>query len=1254
MAEVDCRSLRILVDLQACQTHASANRGVGRYSKALFESLNSAAGERRLFGLVSAEHSVFPEFNGLTQTRMLIAPSLPDWQTKLDFRGGDRDSIDALLHSAVAAVVAPDIVHVSNIFEGIGERVAIPDPINRPAGQVHSATLFDLIPLRFKDLYFESADYTGWYYHRLKYLQQADLLLSISESSRRDAIELLGLDPAKIVTIHGGIASCFKPVLDRDAVRAHLRCKYALGRPGIVLYVGGDDYRKNLAGAIAGFAALPAEIRKTQQLVVVCALEEQRKKALQLIAENAGLTREDVCFPGFIPEDDLVAFYSACDVFFYPSLYEGLGLPVLEAMACGAAVICAGNSSLPEVAPTRNALFDAARPESIAERLRQVIENRAFADDLRVAGVARAKEFTWQKTAARALEAFDEALARKRRTGALAASQGWLPKPRLAVLGPLPPCRSGVADYSAQFLPYLAAHFDVDLYVNGYTVSDERLNAAFRIFDASDFRNHAASYDAILYEFGNSEFHAHMVPLLAEYPGVVGLHDVFLSGLMGYLAFDLGEPARFGREMLYSHGGQARRLLAPIEAHPDSVRTAIVELPCTKSVLDNAIGIIGHSTFILDATRKFYPQGWLAPFRVIPQMVVPPEIPETGIRGRILGIDSGDFVVATFGHITWTKLGDLLLRAFLESVLAQNANCHLVFVGELPGDEFGATLKTLIENSPCRSRIRITGFLSEDQYRKILRRADVAVQLRTSAREGASKAVLDCLAAAVPTIVYDVGCFSEFPDEVVIKLSPDGDGKSLTRELEKLWADPDRRRRTAGRGPQYVREQHDPERCAAQYAAAIHEFMARDLARKASSYAPRLAPHLVALADPVNGARLAADYLDSRPAPGFARARLFVDVSYIAQVDHKTGIQRVVKEIVHSTYCSRCPGIEAVAVERIGDRMVPALNWLKQQRLLLPHEIAVGKADPIEFSPGDHLLMLDSSWDRFEQFDPIFAAARAARATVTTVVYDLLPVTLPSGNFVEGGREWFERWLRRAITVSDGLVCISRSVADDVIRYIGTNDLGRPGLKVGWWRLGSTPSVTADLPPDRSIRQAATSPFALMVGTIEPRKNHALALDAFERLWADGSDVNLVIAGRPGWLIDDVLERLRTHPLRNTRLFFFEQASDHGVHFLYRHAVALLMISRGEGFGLPLVEAARWGTPVICSDLPVFREVAEDHAIYVDVGSLQALTGDLSTALQRVEDGTFPRSSDMQLLSWEDSADALLRIVHGQDWYWTR
>ena len=120
----------------------------------------------------------------------------------------------------------------------------------------------------------------------------------------------------------------------------------------------------------------------------------------------------------------------------------------------------------------------------------------------------------------------------------------------------------------------------------------------------------------------------------------------------------------------------------------------------------------------------------------------------------------------------------------------------------------------------------------------------------------------------------------------------------------------------------------------------------------------------------------------------------------------------------------------------------------------------------------------------------------------------------------------------------------------------------------------------------------------LTVGTLEPRKGHLQTLAAFELLWAQQIDVNLVIVGKKGWMVDALAERINNHVELGKRLFWLDGISDEYLENIYKASACLVSASEGEGFGLPLIEAAKQGIPILARDLPVFREVAGEHAFY--------------------------------------------------------
>ena len=1257
MPEFGLGSLRILFDLQSCQTPGSAHRGVGRYSSWLFEEVASIAEQREVFALTSTSlaHEYVPQ--NISSARVLDTGALPDWHSKRSYEGGDRDALDGFALASLCQGIKPDIIHISHPFEGFAERVGVFDPSLRVEGQVISATLYDLIPLLYQQHYFENPQFHRWYSMKLAWLRKADLLFAISESTRQDAIRLLGIEPWRIVTIHGGISEHFIPPVNIEQARNRLLLRFPL-REKTILYTGGDDHRKNIKGAIRAFSKLGPKLRANTQLVIVCSMLPEREQMYLNVAHDNGLKKNDILITGFVDEQDLIDFYGICDLFIFPSLYEGLGLPVLEAMACGAPVIGGNNSSIRELIVREDALFDALDDDAITNRMTQVLQDMTFADNLRSYGLQRSSEFNWQHTAELALAAFDDAVSRARHSGVQCAISGWLPRKRLAILSPLPPCRSGIADYNAQFLPFLARHFEIDLFVEGRVVSDDILNSQFRIFDVKDFEKVAAVYCMILYEFGNSEFHAHMIPLLEKFPGVVGLHDAYLSGLFGYIDFSMGDAGSYSKEMLVSHGPSARRYFAPVQACIEPISGTMINLPCTKGVLDKALGVISHSVFNLELARAHYPQGWQAPYRIIPQMVViPAQITEkehNSIRAK-LGFKPDDFIVATFGHIAWTKWGDRLLEAFLMSVLHDQQNAHLVFVGTLATDNFGQNLSKSIRKADLGQRIRITGYQSSEDYIKYLQVSDLAVQLRTKSRGGTPKSVLDCLAYGTPVIVNNDASYTDYPEDVVIKLDSVPEIAAISEKIDFFYLNPNQLIEYVEHGRQYVVKWHDPTRAAAAYAAALHEFTEREKVCQVNLWVDTLAPLIAGSQDPASDAEQAAHWLTSVARPSWKRRHLYIDVSHIVQIDHKTGIQRVVKEIVRALYTSRVSGFEPIAVQLKDGDLFEVCSWLDAQGLLVPNEHPPPCSSRIKFVRGDVLLMLDSSWKDYKEFHGIFNRARHSHVPVITTIYDLLPITLPCGNFVEGGREWFENWFRDAVDSSDGLLCISQSTANDVITYVEKHCPEKQSLKVGYWHLGSnfkeSDSVGRN---DASINDVKQSPYLLVVGTIEPRKSHALILDAMEILWEQGIELNLCIAGKEGWMVDELMVRIRTHKWEGKHLFFIEQPTDSEVSSLYRAATGLIFLSSGEGFGLPLIEAAHYGIPIICSDIPVFKEVAGEFATYVSLGDAKSVSKDIIKWWELSRLGMLPDSRNIPKLNWEESAEELLKVVLEDNWFWRK
>ncbi len=822
-------------------------------------------------------------------------------------------------------------------------------------------------------------------------------------------------------------------------------------------------------------------------------------------------------------------------------------------------------------------------------------------------------------------------------------------KPRLAYVSPLPPEKSGIADYSAELVPELANYYDVELIVEQDLVSDARIER-FPQRSAAWLREHAASYDRVLYHFGNSPAHRHMFELIRDVPGVVVLHDFYLSNVIEHLENVDYLPQGFIKALYESHGYTGLAGHLKLGRHP-----AVWQYPLNKGVLDNATGIIVHSEYPKQLATEWYGEGAADGWRSIPLLRGKPEgaaAPEARAAARTrLGLKPQEYVVCSFGMLGKTKLNEELLDAFLASPLAADPHCSLVFVGENDPSKYGANLTKKIRAAKCSDRIRITGFVEPGTYADYLAGGDCAVQLRGSSRGETSAAVLDCLLYGVPTIVNAHGSTASIDDQLLIKLRDGFACDELADALRRLRADAELRTALSQRALEFMETQHAPAHAGRMCFEAIEHFATRG-ARAGYRQLVDSAARACAPAElPLLAGAIAANSAATSPR------QLFVDVSALVQTDLKTGIQRVVRSILLSLIASPPPGFRIEPVFGTGGNRPYhyARNWA--MKLVGETGLAVEDA-PIEMRPGDVFLGLDLYISGVAQNEQLLQSMRDRGVEIYFVVYDLLPVLRPDV-FPFGTEDGFADFLRTVHRVSDGILCISRAVADEFAAWVEAKGLSRSKpLQLGWFHLGADINASAPstgLPPDASqvLDALRRRPSFLMVGTVEPRKGHAQTLAAFDLLWERGVDVNLVVVGKQGWMMEAVAERMNSHPEKAKRLFWLAGISDEMLLKLYGESAALLSPSEGEGFGLPLIEAAQYGIPIVARSLPVFREVAGEHAYYFSGLAPEDLAQAIEAWLERRRDGRIPESKGMPWLTWNQSARQVLAGLVRQRWYRT-
>jgi glycosyltransferase involved in cell wall biosynthesis len=1251
--------MRIVIDMQGAQS-ASRFRGIGRYTLGFVQHVVKNRGKHEV---ILALSGMLPD--AIESIRAAFRDMLPQENIRVwyapghtaEFGGNDSGrEVAELIREAFLASLKPDVIHVTSMFEGY-----VDDAITSIGRLDHTAPvsvcLYDLIPLLNPAEYLApNPRYEEYYRRKVQYTEHAKCLLAISESSQHEAQQCLNVPPERVHNISCAIEPTFQPLEIDAQTSSQLRAKFGLTRP-FVLYTGGADERKNLQRLIQAYGALPRALRSKYQLLFAGQMTQGRMDELRADASNAGLAPDELQFTGYVSDEELIQLYNLCWLFVFPSWHEGFGLPALEAMACGAPVIGANTSSLPEVIGLESAMFDPLSVEAITAKMAQALEDESFREMLRDYGLQRAHLFSWDETARRAITAW-EALepVSEHNIPLLGATPGR--KPRLAFVSPLPPERTGIADYSAELLPALAEHYDIEI-----VSAQERIDFAWArehatVRDVAWLRANAGRVDRVLYHMGNSPFHQHMPGLMREVPGTVVMHDFFISSLLAWLETHAGAGPIWTEALHAGHGYAAVR-----ERYVD-LDGARREYPASLGILQAAQGVIFHSNYSRHLARNWYGEAAAQGTAVIPLLREPASRTDRAAARAALGLSQDAFVICSFGFLDQTKQNDRLLNSWLHSALAADKRCELAFVGENHGGDYGAALLRTIETSGMKGRVRITGFASRETFHQYLAAADLAVQLRMHSRGETSAAVLDCMNYGLPLVVNANGSLAELDREAVWLLDDVFTDADLTSALETLWRDAERRRALGARARHIIASEHSPKACAQRYADAIEQFHAQSRTAvpalvEAIARQPHFSPDNETLCQ-VSGS-LAATFAPLRPA-----RRLLLDVTATCGNDLKTGIERVVRALTIALLQVPPAGLSVEPVYLSNElgrwhyraASAYALELLGCPGSALPNEV-------INPEQGDIILGLDLAGDTLVQAakEGLFQEYRNRGVAVYFAVHDLLPVRIPEV-FPPGADENFSRWLSE-IARFDGAVCVSKAVADDLVKWRTEQGLGANGerpFEVSWSHHGADVGNSAPsrgMPPDAqaTLNALRAQPSLLLVGTIEPRKGYMQVLEAFEQLWRNGVDANLVIVGREGWKglpdtmrrdIPETVRRLTTHPQKGKHLFWLDGISDEYLEQVYGACACLVSASFGEGFGLPLIEAARHRMPLLVRDIPVFREVAGDHAFYFTAQNGTELATAIEAWLALHAKGQVPDSAGIAFLTWEQSATNLGNFIATQ------
>lgn len=1044
--------MRIVLDLQVRQSRGSYYRGIGRYALAFSRALAQQPGHE-VHLVVNAAFPPFiqeirQDFQDCVPPEHIHTFTIPTPAAGLFSDNAWRVRAAEQVRENFLANLRPDIVHVSSLFEGMGDSVVT--SVMHPA-LMHktSITLHDLIPLVTPDQYWLEPVRRDWYYRKLQSLKNAGLFLAVSDYSRQEAIERLALEPESVVTVPNAVTERFNPQPLPLPQQQALLEKFGIRQP-FILYAGGAETRKNVDRLVEAYARLPAALKQQYQFVVAGELQLWQREHLSRLFRKHGLTPALAVLTDVLGDDELIGLYKLASLFVFPSLYEGFGLPVLEAMACGVPTIAANNSSLPEVVGWVEATFDALDVDAIRNKMQQCLTDDGFRATLLQRAQQQVRQFSWEASARRAVDAFAQLHERNQSRLCCTVAFSGQQRMKLALVADL---QADVvqAHQCLALLPGLARYYDIEVVSDRERPNSAWVQANFPQRSRQWMRDNPHYYQRRLYAANAAHADGQLIRLLREQPGTLWLDSLFLPGLQA------------SAEMQYlSHGYHALLAANNAETAP---------YPANKLLLDNALGVM-----VTEPALQTQAQGWYGADYAADWWRV--------------------FTVAT----TDKALG----------------------VGESDAGYCYRLLEQFHQEHP----------LGREQQ-----------------------------------LLEDV-------QHLYVPVPPS----------EQDWM-----------------------------------LFARSLA-------------------------------DNRPAWMAGQPTLFYDLSIYVRENNATGVHRVTIRILEELFRNPPAGyrVEPIYADAGHYRYARKLTHelLGLEPTTLPDAV-------VDFHKGDKFLIVDLGLHIAVEMEEELHYIKAKGVEIHYLVHDILAVKLPREFFHEGIYHFFPRWLNVIGKVADGLICTTRTGQAELETWMAENPPVRHDpLRFGHCTLGADlrqPAVEESVTAEQQalLDRFRIIPTILMVSTIEPRKGYGQALNAFERLWAKGVNVNLVLVGKHGWNVDALIGRIQNHPEQGKHLHWMKFVSDAMLMRLYANCSALLMASEGEGFGLPLIEAAQHHLPIIARGLPVFREIAGEHAFYFDGLEPQALADAVEQWLALAAQGKTPQPQGMTWATWRESAEQIKAFLFG-------
>lgn len=674
------------------------------------------------------------------------------------------------------------------------------------------ATVYDIIPYVLKKKYLSDKTTYGRYMKSVEMLRWVDEYLVISQSVKDDMISYLNFPEERIHVIYGAVdpniyrrISMTTQETQKLFAQYHIQGKY-------IMCTGGDDDRKNIAGLIQAYSRIHRELLDTYQLVIVCKLSAPSVERYSRMIQQQKLEGR-VILTNFVSTQDMIRLYNQAALMAFPSLYEGFGLPVLEAWMCGVPVLTSQNSSLGEIGGDAAVLVNAESIQSITDGINFAL-TEADLESLRKNAEKRLGMFNWESVVRAAL-----AVIHAMKIQGLQRME--LPQvKKIAMFTPLPPIQSGIADYSTDIISELESEFEIDVYIDKYKPDFEQTER-IHIYPVKLFEKRHNQYDRIVYQVGNSLYHAYMFPYIKKYPGIVVLHDYNLRNVLEAMyLYQSKQPKTFMRYMLEDYSKEV------VDGYMQHLNTPYTEnFEMNGFVTNYAEKIIVHSLY---AKQKLLSKDIGRSVCVVPHYAVIHQEDQNSRSDAEKICIKEDFVFAAFGHIHQTKRVVPAVTAFGRLCREQpERSLKFYFVGKMD-EELREKFAEEVNTDDLTDKVCVTGYVSIEDFLDYIDKTDVCVNLRYPYRGESSGSFMRELAKGKCVIVNRIGSFSEVPEDACIMI-PNVESMSEDQEVEaiyeamKLSMNDSVREKIQNKARNYAQSYLDLKKVGKQYIEAIKE-----------------------------------------------------------------------------------------------------------------------------------------------------------------------------------------------------------------------------------------------------------------------------------------------------------------------------------------------------------------------------------------------------------------------------------------------